>query len=141
MIRMLRPNRDGGWAFDDGFDYFGPVDEHGEPVQRTKQSHPYSYDGFVLHRLGRNEEATMTVYSDRLAQWDDEKYVQCCERHMPGKRWDNASPEQIQAFLRDYTGEPALRLILVMEYCNYASGYPVWRFDYATPPKPTEGAL
>lgn len=50
--------------------YFGSVDEHNNPVRRTKQSHPYNYDGFILWRFGKNEEATSTIYSDRLLQWD-----------------------------------------------------------------------
>jgi hypothetical protein len=108
----------------------GPVDEHGRPVERTKHSHPYSYSGFVLHRLGPNSDATDSVYTDRMQQWDWDKADRCHKAHMPGKRWDNASPQQMEAYLRDYMGDPDLRLVLVMEYCNVSSGYPVWRLDY-----------
>ena len=57
------------------YEFFnGRVDEFDKPVKRTKQSHPYSYDGFVQWRGGPNEEATSTIYSDRLLQWDYDKH-------------------------------------------------------------------
>ncbi len=115
------------------YNYFdGKVDEHGNPVKRTKQSHPYSYDGFVQWRGGENKEANGTIYSDRLLQWDYEKHNELCEKHFgnKGQYWDARHPEKIEAFLRDWVDDQNLKLIFVMEYCNVSSGYPCWRFDY-----------
>jgi hypothetical protein len=112
----------------------GSIDEHGNRVVRTKLTHPYSYDGFVLHRFGSNKESNGTIYSDRLLQWDFAKHDRLCMKHFgnKGQYWDNRDPKLIEAFLRDWCKDPGLRLILVMEYCNQASGYPCWRFDYKT---------
>jgi hypothetical protein len=110
----------------------GLVDEHGNQITRTPATHPYSYDGFVTHRLGKNEEAKDTIYSDRLLQWDYQKYNELSEKHFGNKsqNWYDRQPEKIEAFLRDWCEAPNLKLVLVMEYCNQSSGYPVWRFDF-----------
>lgn len=126
----------------EGILFFGPlgevgffVDEHGNPVERAKSSHPYSYDGFVLWRGGCNGEANNTIYSDRLLRWDWDKHNELCLKHFgdEGQYWNNRKPKKIEAFLRDWTGCPELKLILIMEYCNQSNGYPCWRFDYFTP--------
>lgn len=120
----------------DGMTYMmiDTVDEHGQQVNRSKRDYPYSYDGFVTWRGGENDEAASTIYSDRLLQWDYEKHNDLCLKHFgnEGQYWDSRSPSKIEAFLRDWTGNQALRLILIMEYCNVSNGYPCWRFDYAT---------
>jgi hypothetical protein len=95
--------------------FYGPVDLEGRPVAKTKTSNPYDYDGHVIWRGGRN---------------DSIKFSRCCKAHMDGIRWDNAPPERVQAFLRDYHGDPGLRLIAIMEWCNPSSGYPVWSLHY-----------
>ncbi len=113
--------------------YSSDVDEFNRPVTKTKLSHPYSYDGFVQWRGGENDEASSTIYSDRLLLWDREKYNKLSVKHFgnEGQYWDNRNPKIIEAFLQDWTDNEELKLILVMEYCNVSSGYPVWRFDYA----------
>lgn len=109
-----------------------PVDEYGNPVRKTKDKYRYSYDGFVTHRMGKNEEVNGTVYSDRLYQWDGAKYDRLCKKHFgdESQYWYSRSPKEIEAFLRDWNDNQNLKLILVMEYCNVSSGYPLWRFDY-----------
>lgn len=94
-------------------------DEHGNPVARTKHTHPYSYDGFVIWKSNDYHPRLPagTIYSDRLLEWDYEKTQRLGERHQI-QRWDNTPPERIQAFLRDWNEDPNLRLVLVMEYCN-----------------------
>ena len=108
------------------------VDEFDRPVKRTKREYPYSYDGFVQWRGGKNEEANGTIYSDRLLMWDYNKHNRLCEEHFgdQGQYWNQRDPKKIEAFLRDWTGDDNLKLIFVMEYCNVSNGYPCWRFDY-----------
>lgn len=108
------------------------VDEFDNPIEKTPQSHPYSYDGFVTYRNGQNKDASGTIYSDRLLQWDYERTRLLMKKHFgnTGDYYDNRSPEQIESFLKEWTGEKNLKLILVMQYCNKSSGYPLWRFDY-----------
>lgn len=109
-------------------------DEFGNPVQRTKIDYPYSYDGFVLHRLGENKEANGTVYSDRLYEWDNKRYNTLRQKHFGdnSQYWGSSYPSLIEKFLQDYMDNQDLKLIIVMEHCNLATGYPVWRFDYKT---------
>jgi hypothetical protein len=110
----------------------GLVDEHGKQITRTPSTHPYSYDGFITHRLGKNEEANDTIYSDRLLQQDFKKHNELCKKHFgnEGQYWYDRTPEKIEAFLRDWCDAPKLKLVFVMEYCNVSNGYPTWRFDF-----------
>ncbi len=122
------------------FNPFAGVDEHGQPVKRTRHTHPYSYDGFVQERCGENSEATSTVWTDRLLQWDYDLTRKLLKKHFAdtgidvgGDCWGSRSAAAIEGFLRERLGKPELRVILVMEYCNQATGYPVWRIDYRSP--------
>lgn len=119
----------------------GYVDEHDRPVRRTKHTHPYSYDGFVQERCGKNSEANGTVYTDRLLQWDYELTRKLLKKHFKdtgidvgGDYWSARPAKAIEGFLRERLNQPELRVILVMEYCNQSNGYPVWRIDYHIPP-------
>lgn len=113
--------------------FTGYIDEHGNPITKTKHTHPYSYDGFVQWRGGSNDEANGTVYSDRMSQWDYEKNDALKKKHFGNVSdyFSGRQPKDIEAYLSDYFGKP-VKLILVMEYCNVSNGYPVWRFDYKT---------
>ena len=110
--------------------YGRPVDHDGKPVKRTKTSYPYAYTEFVLHRMGRNEDVDRWVYTDRMAEWDHKKYCRLYKEHMENRRFDNARPNAIQAFLRAYNDDPKLQLIIVMEWCNQTTGYPTWSLHY-----------
>lgn len=112
----------------------GFVDEDGNPVKKTKYTHPYSYDAFVIYRNGVNEEINSTVYSDRLRMWDDKKLTHLMKKHCgtTGDYWDGIEPLKIQAFLRAWFDDSRLKLILVMQECNVSSGYPLWRFGFKT---------
>jgi hypothetical protein len=110
--------------------------------RRTKWTHPYSYDPILIWRA-ENAQATWggTVYTDRLLQWDREKHDRLSRQHFGNESqmsWSAREPAKVEAFLRDYLGYPALRLLQIEEHCNQASGYPVWRFDYARTDAATE---
>ena len=59
-------------------------------VHRTPIDFPYSYDEYLLWRKDYHKDKSQTVYSDRLFQWDSEKYNKCCEEifgnHILSKR-------------------------------------------------------
>lgn len=100
---------------------------------RTKGSHPYNYDAYMQYLADDHQLLKgSTVYTDRMLQWDYEKTNNLMQKHFgnQGQYWDDREPEVIEAFLRDWRQDPNLRLIAVIEYCNQASGYPVWRLDY-----------
>ena len=108
------------------------IDEHNNPVKKTRSEYPYSYDGFVTWRCGENSEAKETAYSDRLLQQDHAKCRVMMQKHF-GKTsdyWSDYEPEQIEGFLREWCNAPNLKLIFIMEYCNVSNGYPYWRFDF-----------
>lgn len=112
--------------------YSGYEDEFGNQVKKTKQTHPYSYDGFVTYRNGRNEDANGTVYTDRLLQWDYEKTRELMKKHFGNTSdyWNQIKPKKIESFLQERLNDPTIKLVLIMEYCNVSNGYPLWRFDY-----------
>lgn len=114
----------------DCFDRSGRIDGHVTP--KTKFTHPYNYDPFTVWELGCDKKANGSVYTDRLYQWDYKKYNKLCEKHFgnKGQYFDQRKPEKIEAFLRDYTDNQELILIEIIEYCNQATGFPVWRLDY-----------
>jgi len=107
------------------------IDEHGNAVKRTMESHPYTYDGFVLWRGIQQSELSHTLYSDRLrtqyrGQWDE-----LLKKHFSNisDNFDNRNPQQVEKFLQELLGKPNYKLGLIMQYCNQSNGFPVWRFD------------
>jgi len=106
------------------------VDERGNPVKRTKRTHPYSYDGFVTWQI--DGEPNHSVYSDQLLMWDYNKHNKLCKKYFgnEGQCWRERSPKKIEAFLRDWFEVPSLKLIRVMEHCNVSSGFPLWSFGF-----------
>jgi len=100
---------------------------------RTKMTHPYSYDPIVsYHDAGVTPNAS--VYSDRMQGWDSAKYTRCVETHFGktgyGSGWSNS--KNVLAFMRDYIGDPELKLCKVIEMCNVSNGFPVWLITYAS---------
>ena len=108
----------------------GPIDLEGKPVKRTKQSHPYSYDGHVVTRMRGNAERMECAYTDRMYGWDHDKMKRLTKKHMEGFRWGNCPGHQVEAFLREWGEDPGLELVAVMEWCNAASGYPTWSLHW-----------
>ena len=107
--------------------------------KRSKQEWGYSYDefmqwqarGFEFAGYGAHKEIT-GAYSDRLFQFDSDKYDSCCLTVFSnkGQYWGNRAPRKIEAFLQLYFGCPELKLKYVIEGCNPSSGYPYWVFGY-----------
>lgn len=104
--------------------------------ERTKHQYPYSYDPHLQwsKQVGVPQDAR-GEYSDRLHQWEPQKFKALCMKHFAGKRGDpggqmfhSRTPKDIEAFLRDYFDRPQLELLRVEEHCNQATGYPVWVF-------------
>ena len=107
------------------------VDLYGEPVERTKDDYPYSYDPFLVWSNGEIGDDVKTVYSDRLYQWDSSKFESVSNK-IWGKYsqyFDDKEPHEIEAFLSEYM-DKKIRLVAIMECCNHSSGFPYWRFCY-----------
>lgn len=116
-----------------GMAFFSEVDLDGNPVERSRASHPYPYSPYVMYRNGGNEEIKTCVYSDRLFQWDSKKYNELCEKHFgnTGQHFSSRSPDTIEKFLKDYMDDQSLKLIVIQEGANMSSGYPYWVFHYS----------
>lgn len=129
----------GGSNVDENGDYLDIPGFHLGP--RTKESNPYSYDPLLQWRkYDRTPVNASAVYSDRLAQWDHNKYRSLVDKHFTGAGDDRGgdyfhsrSPQRIEAFLRDYNDNQDLELVRIEEHCNWSSGYPVWAFFYVDP--------
>ena len=75
------------------------------------------------------DKANGSAYTDRMWQWDYEKYNELCQKHFGDKgqtNWLYREPKAIEAFIRDYNDDQTLILTKVVEYCNASNGYPVW---------------
>jgi len=108
----------------------GPVDHLGNQVKNTKHDSPYSYDPYVIMGVP-GAKYKHADYSDRLRQWDSDKYQKLVERHFKkGQRFDNTTIDIIEKFLKDYHDDPGLKLVMVAEGANQATGYPYWIFFY-----------
>ena len=112
----------------------GGLDINGNQVERSKSEYPYSYDFFVTHRFGENSEFNSMAYSDRLLQWDWDKFNECCRKvwNNHGQLFGDRKPKQIEQFLQIYYNNPKLKLVVIMEGCNVSSGYPIWAFFFNT---------
>ena len=88
-----------------------------------------------------------TDYTDRLDQGNSAKYAGLAKKHYSSgtsnyeRPFDeyNCKGHLIEAFLRDWYADPALKLLRVVEYCNPCTGYQTWRLDYHRSNK-TKGA-
>ena len=121
-----------------GVTYGFYMDENNRVIERTPDSHPYSYDSYMLWRRLPNSEVTGTAYSDRMMQWKQDKYFPLWES-ICGKNqyWSNYSQEKILEFVRAYFEDPTLEICYVMQCCNQASGFPLWFVAYKQTPKET----
>lgn len=118
---------------DNFYEIFGCMyeDINGEPTKRTKTTHPYSYDPYVVFRNGKNEEINETAYHDRMIQWDFQKFRDCLNKNGIKGELSIGDPEnwnKIEPFLRDYFDDQELKLIILMEGANLANGYPYYVF-------------
>jgi len=115
----------GGTGIVDGYRAFEPENY---PI-KSKMECPYSYSPRIL--FGDKKKNSQAVYSDRLYQWDYKKYNELCEKHWgnKGQYFDRRSPDTIEKFLSDYMGKK-VSLTMVVEWCNVATGYPLWSLHY-----------
>lgn len=121
------------YSMKDGRMIGGVLNAQGQTVTRTKSTHPYSYDPFLLWRKLPNEMATGGVYTDRLSQWDYELNNRLKRKHFESESdyYSQFTPEQVESFLQERLEKPMLKVVYMEEHCNVATGYPVWYIAYA----------
>ncbi len=107
------------------------VDIYGNPNERTPRNAPYSYDPYVVKKAARcTPTLDSAVYSDRLSQWDRDKYEAACKHAFKtGGQFSTKSLDEISDFL-SYYFDKKVECTCMMEGCNVATGYPYWIFCY-----------
>lgn len=75
-------------------------------------------------------KANRTFYSDRLWQWDYDKYCRLATKWFGSARQIlyGIEPRVFEGFLKEYMAED-LTLVSIEVIENASSGYPIWRFD------------
>lgn len=105
----------------------------GKRIERTPSSHPYSYDAYFTWRSDRFETTDRAAYSDRLFQWDSNRFNKSVAAVWPedpiGQMFYSRQHTDIQRFLCLYFGKD-IELTGVLQGCNVGNGYPYWVFAY-----------
>lgn len=108
------------------------VDLDGNPINKTPYSNPYRYDSFVVWQDKDFDKGKCnSVDSDRLYQWDSEKYNKCRKEvfNDKGQYFYQADSNKIEKFLSLYF-EKEIKLTAVVQNCNVSSGFPYWTFFF-----------
>lgn len=130
---VTRYNCNGYWYNEEGNFHDEIDDRHSilgltqNPNPKDKWSHPYSYDSFIVW-YGNARKGDSVVYSDRLVQWDYEKYMTCAktiQAESTNNKFDINDPKQTEKFLSLYYGKQ-VTLTAIVEGCNVSNGYPYW---------------
>lgn len=90
---------------------------------RTPESHPYSYDAFYVWRDFDKDDMSGIggEYSDRLQQWEPEKYAHA-RREAGMGAIENVTREQARKFIKAYYGGK-YECVGYARCCNVSSGY------------------
>lgn len=109
------------------------LDLNGNIIKRTPFSNPYNYDEFVVWKKesANDIERGSAVYSDRLWEWDHEKYNKFCQEVFgdKGQQFNSRKPDGVEKFLSLYF-EKEVILTAIVQGCNQSSGFPYWIFFY-----------
>lgn len=88
----------------------------GKPVERTKEDYPYSYGPYILWG-DPLEEGQEVVYSDRIPKnnlsWTASK-----------------NPKMVEELLNKYITKGNVKLTMIAEGANHATGYPYWVYGF-----------
>lgn len=103
------------------------LDIEGNIVKRNPYTNPYNYDEYVIWKKGCKIDRSTAVYSDRLQQWDSEKFNKCKSKINGEFSYDN--PKTVETFLSLYF-EQEIELTAIVQGCNQSSGFPYWVFYY-----------
>lgn len=105
-------------------------DLEGKAVRKTPITNPYDFDDYVEWK-GNYRQFDSAVYSDRLYQWNTEKYKKCYEQVFKnnGQRFDSKNVSGIRKFLSMYF-DKEIELTAIMRGCNISSGFPYHIFFY-----------
>jgi hypothetical protein len=141
------------------FDYRGSPYDSGWDSRRdwvnprqnnlTEDKAPYAYSEYFMWRdetkvdphkgtyTAWSAKGVQAVYSDRLSQWDNDKFRAACDAVKTQGRIRQWSKEDATNFLTVYFGKTTTAVALA-EGCNPSNGYPYWIFWFEHPaPSPS----
>lgn len=105
-------------------------DLNGNIVEKTPETHPYSYDPFVIYKSPDFDNSYITCAdSDRMLLWSPDKF-QTAYKEIWGtdsQSFNGKKPEDINRFLNLYF-EKDVKLEAVVQNCNLSTGFPYWTF-------------
>lgn len=109
-----------------------PVNEWGMVVDKTMKYFPCDYDPFVVWKSPLYSQTDMNYFynSQRMLKEDETRVRLLMKKHFgeAGDAYFERTPEQIEQFLRDYSGNPSLILVFVKQAPKLAGGE-LWIFD------------
>jgi len=126
-------------------DYGGQQVVHPAPFEevdsqeRPRSSHPYSYSPettWFRSDCGTSYFGDASCYTDRLRGWIGYDKFREMQTRILGKTsdyWSQFKTADVEKFLQEYLGEPVV-LVRMVEYCNQASGFPLWLLCYHKDP-------
>ena len=78
-----------------------------------------------------NLKADDTVYSDRLFQWEPDKFNELCKKYWGNTRqgFHGRKADEIEKFLCDYFGKTII-ITQIITGLNKSNGYPYWGFSF-----------
>ena len=99
-----------------------------------KADKPYSYPEFYRYQ-NNSVTPNATDYSDRLWEWDHEKYDRCMKEAAgdTAQIVSHHSAEKLERFLQLYHECDELKLSAIVEGCNVSNGYPYFVYKYYNP--------
>lgn len=120
-----------GEYFEDCMEDSRFVDLDGNSVKRTPFSNPYNFDDYVEWKSSEFSKDDCAVYSDRLSQWDNEKYNYCFNEVFKKneQKFNSDNPSGIEKFLSMYF-EKNVKLTAILRGCNCSNGFPYLIFYY-----------
>ena len=109
------------------------LDVKGNPVKRTRDKFPYSYDPYVIYQRPEFKESDLTFYSDRVehcyfTREEQDKALEKMGLKRYGGSWERFSwknPSQVQEYLSILMNKPIL-VTAITEGANHATGYEYW---------------
>lgn len=118
-----------------GFDSYG----YGRPrydwvwpgvYERTKEEYPYAYSAHYIKGNAETAKGCSATYSDRLRQWDHDKYRECTsivyQTHTGSDYcWRNMTLEQCSKWMSLFYSKK-IQVCAIAEECHQGNGYPIW---------------
>lgn len=101
-------------------------------AENEAKNSPFYNNSYTVYKSYDYLKDDTVVYSDRLHQWDSDKYKKAASEVFDGYQgqyFDNFTVNQIQNFLSLYFNKQVI-LTRIDKEENVSNGYPYWVFYY-----------